>query len=198
MTAASITPTIVISIPDAHQERRVISDFTAPTTKCATMLTAKAAITAGIPVMKKNGIIGMKAPIPRWNGSGSKGFPDWGTGAPTAQTRFCHRLCGCSVAPPVVRPSSETRAEPLELIEKRHFLDFFVRTFFDLGFFSRDFRFVNFSFTFHCEISAGPHRQRGSNHARETGNENDVLLIVCGSGHTGKMPKTAPSPSFTP
>src|SRR5438876_8489763 len=63
VTAASITPTIVISKPDAHQDRIVMSDFSAPTAKCATMLTTNAAITAGIPVMKKNGRIGMNAPI---------------------------------------------------------------------------------------------------------------------------------------
>src|SRR5438105_7411300 len=32
-----MTPTIVISKPDAHQERIVISDFDAPTAKCATI-----------------------------------------------------------------------------------------------------------------------------------------------------------------
>ena len=60
---ASITPTIVISKPEAHQERMVMSDLTAPTAKCARMLMTNAAITAGNPLMKKNGIIGMKAPI---------------------------------------------------------------------------------------------------------------------------------------
>ena len=63
MTAASMTPTIVISNPDAHQDRSVIRDLTAPTTKWAMMLIAKAQMTAAIPVMKKNGMIGMKAPI---------------------------------------------------------------------------------------------------------------------------------------
>ena len=56
-------PTKVISNPDAHHERSVISDFNAPTRKCATMLMANAAITAAIPVMKKKGMIGMNAPI---------------------------------------------------------------------------------------------------------------------------------------
>src|ERR1700730_6900614 len=63
VTAASITPTIVISKPDAHHERSVISDLTAPTRKCATMLIANAQTTAAIPLMKKKGMIGMKAPI---------------------------------------------------------------------------------------------------------------------------------------
>ena len=62
VTAASKIPTIVISNPDAHHDRAVISDFRAPTTKCATMLTPKATITAASPVMKKNGTTGMKAP----------------------------------------------------------------------------------------------------------------------------------------
>src|SRR5579864_364180 len=55
-------PTSVISNPEAHQDLDVISDFAAPTTKCATMLTAKATITAANPPMKKNGMIGMNAP----------------------------------------------------------------------------------------------------------------------------------------
>ena len=58
-----MTPTIVISNPDAHQERIVIKDFAAPTAKWATMLIANAARTASIPLMKKNGMIGMNAPI---------------------------------------------------------------------------------------------------------------------------------------
>ena len=58
-----MTPTIVISNPDAHHERSVINDFTAPTAKCATMLIAKAQTTAAIPLMKKNGMIGMNAPM---------------------------------------------------------------------------------------------------------------------------------------
>ena len=36
----------VISSPEAHHERIVISDFTAPTAKCATILMPKEAITA--------------------------------------------------------------------------------------------------------------------------------------------------------
>ena len=58
-----MTPTIVISNPDAHHERMVMSDFTAPTAKCATILIANDAMTALIPLMKKNGMIGMNAPI---------------------------------------------------------------------------------------------------------------------------------------
>ena len=40
-----------------------MSDFTAPTAKCARMLIANDAMTASMPLMKKNGMIGMKAPI---------------------------------------------------------------------------------------------------------------------------------------
>jgi hypothetical protein len=39
--ADSMTPTIVISDPDADPERSVISDFNAPTAKCAMMLMNK-------------------------------------------------------------------------------------------------------------------------------------------------------------
>src|SRR3954467_13657188 len=61
--AASITPTTVISAPLAHHERVVTSDFDAPTTKYAAVLMTKEAITAGMPTVKKNGMIGMKPPI---------------------------------------------------------------------------------------------------------------------------------------
>ena len=58
-----MTPTMVISNPDAHHERMVIKDFTAPTAKWARILTTNEAITASIPLIKKNGIIGMNAPM---------------------------------------------------------------------------------------------------------------------------------------
>ena len=41
----------------------MISDFNAPTAKWAMMLITNAATTAGTPLIKKNGMIGMKAPI---------------------------------------------------------------------------------------------------------------------------------------
>src|SRR5258708_19383809 len=56
-------PIQVISRPDAHHERMVMSDFRAPTAKCATRLIPKEAITASKPPEKKNGIIGTNAPI---------------------------------------------------------------------------------------------------------------------------------------
>ena len=56
-------PIHVISRPDAHQERIVISDFNAPTRKGAAKLMPKEVITAVIPPKKKNGMIGTKAPI---------------------------------------------------------------------------------------------------------------------------------------
>ena len=58
-----MTPIQVISKPDAHQERMVISDFNAPTIKWAAKLMPKEMITAVMPPMKKNGMIGTKAPI---------------------------------------------------------------------------------------------------------------------------------------
>jgi hypothetical protein len=63
VTAASITPTIVISAPVAHQGRAVTSAFDAPTAKCAIVLMMKDATTAGIPTVKKKGMIGMKPPM---------------------------------------------------------------------------------------------------------------------------------------
>ena len=61
--AASKTPTTVISVPLAHQGRVVTSAFEAPTAKCAMVLITKDATTAGIPTVKKKGMIGMKPPI---------------------------------------------------------------------------------------------------------------------------------------
>ena len=63
MIAASRMPTIVISAPLAHQDRVVTSAFDAPTTKCAIVLMTNDAITAGIPTVKKNGMMGMKPPM---------------------------------------------------------------------------------------------------------------------------------------
>jgi hypothetical protein len=40
-----------------------MSDFAAPTAKCATSETIAATITAGMPVIKKKGMIGIKAPM---------------------------------------------------------------------------------------------------------------------------------------
>ena len=40
-----------------------MSDLSAPTAKWARMLIAKAAMIAGTPLMKKNGMIGINAPI---------------------------------------------------------------------------------------------------------------------------------------
>ena len=56
-------PIQVISKPDAHHDRMVISDFNAPTAKCAAKLMTKDAATAVMPPEKKNGMIGTKAPI---------------------------------------------------------------------------------------------------------------------------------------
>ena len=60
--AASRTPTTVISSPLAHHARVVINAFDAPTTKCAIVLMMNDAITAGMPIVKKNGMMGMKPP----------------------------------------------------------------------------------------------------------------------------------------
>src|SRR5690348_1810325 len=62
VTAASRIPTNVISKPDDHHGRAVMSDLEAPTRKWAAMLTAKAMITASNPPTKKKGMMGMNAP----------------------------------------------------------------------------------------------------------------------------------------
>ena len=60
--AASSTPTIVISAPLAHQERVVTMDFAAPTAKWAAVLMMNDAMTAGMPTVKKNGMMGTNPP----------------------------------------------------------------------------------------------------------------------------------------
>ena len=57
-----MAPIAVISRPDDHQERTVISDLAAPTAKCAASEMMAAAMTASIPLRKKKGMIGMAAP----------------------------------------------------------------------------------------------------------------------------------------
>src|SRR5881394_1049277 len=63
VTAASRTPTMVISAPLAYQLRFVTSDLAAPTAKWARVAMMNDAITAGIPTVKKNGMMGMNPPI---------------------------------------------------------------------------------------------------------------------------------------
>ena len=75
------------------------------------------------------------------------------------------------------------RIESLQLIEERHLLDLFLGVLFNLAFFSRDLRFVNFGFAFCGEIRARAHRKRGSQHASEARDENVMLLIVRRAGH---------------
>src|ERR1035438_10666070 len=62
VTAPSSAPTAVISKPEDHQERTVISDLAAPTAKWAAREMTAAAMTAWIPCMKKKGMMGMVAP----------------------------------------------------------------------------------------------------------------------------------------
>ena len=56
-------PKAVNSRPVLHHARTVIDDLAAPTTKWANKEITAATIIAGIPVIKKNGMIGMDAPV---------------------------------------------------------------------------------------------------------------------------------------
>ena len=56
-------PTAVISKPLAHHGRVVINAFDAPTAKCAIVLMMNDAMTAGMPIVKKKGTMGMNPPI---------------------------------------------------------------------------------------------------------------------------------------
>src|SRR5664279_6399353 len=62
VTTPSIAPTKVISRPLAHQERMVMRDLAAPTAKWAMSEMMAAQMTAGYPLRKKKGMMGMKAP----------------------------------------------------------------------------------------------------------------------------------------
>ncbi len=59
----STAPKAVNSRPVLHHARTVIDDLAAPTTKWASNEITAATTIAGIPAIKKNGIIGMKAPV---------------------------------------------------------------------------------------------------------------------------------------
>ena len=70
------------------------------------------------------------------------------------------------------------RSEPLQLVEERHLLDFFLRIFLNFCALTRDFRFIDFRFALCREIRARAHRERGSEHSRQAGDQNIMLLII--------------------
>ncbi len=141
-----MTPTTVISNPDAHQERMVMTDLSAPTAKCARMLIPKAATTADMPLMKKNGMIGMNAPIAVESAAEQEDFHGLRKCC-CGESEFAlghglHHLLG------LFRESLRHALrffciESLQLVEERHLFDFFLRIFLDLRFLARDFGFVN-------------------------------------------------------
>src|ERR1700752_3001095 len=88
-----MTPTIVISNPDAHHERNVISDLTAPTAKCATMLIANAQITAAIPLREKNGMIGINAPTAGEIAAEAEDFQGDGKRCSESPSSLCAMAC---------------------------------------------------------------------------------------------------------
>src|SRR5438034_8080383 len=81
-------PIQVISRPDAHHERMVMSDFRPPTAKCATRLIPNEAITASRPPEKKNGMIGTNAPIAVEMPADNAALHWFGTDAQTGRARF--------------------------------------------------------------------------------------------------------------
>src|ERR1051326_524746 len=86
-------PIHVISKPDAHQERMVISDFNAPTAKWAAKLMAQEAITAAMPPKKKNGTIGTKAPVGVEMAQDNEAFQKSETRSSNTQSSFCALAC---------------------------------------------------------------------------------------------------------
>src|SRR5438874_12960347 len=88
-------PTSVISKPDAHHERIVISDLTAPTAKCATMLTTNATITAGNPLMKKKGMMGMNAPTAAESEADAADFHGLGNRCSDSPSSLWASACTC-------------------------------------------------------------------------------------------------------
>ena len=63
VTAASPSPTSVISVPLLSHERPVTTTLDAPTIKCASVLTINEIINPSIPEKKINGMTGTAAPI---------------------------------------------------------------------------------------------------------------------------------------
>ena len=59
----SAAPKAVNSRPVLHHARMVIDDLAAPTTKWANNEITPATVIAGTPVIKKNGMMGMNAPV---------------------------------------------------------------------------------------------------------------------------------------
>src|SRR5207253_3204651 len=96
VTAASMMPTSVISSPLAHHGRVVISAFEAPTAKCAMVLMMNDAMTAGMPTVNKNGMIGMNPPmaveVPAENVDFS-GFGNVSSESPSSSWTSARRNC---------------------------------------------------------------------------------------------------------
>src|SRR3989442_13732614 len=94
-------PIQVISNPDAHQERMVISDFNAPTRKGAAKLMPKEMATAVMPPVKKNGMIGTKAPIAVEMAEEGAAVHCFGKQSPDKPSSLCAMPCThCSGCPP--------------------------------------------------------------------------------------------------
>src|SRR5262245_20860354 len=94
--AASMMPTAVISAPLAHQERVVTSDFAAPTAKWAAVLITNDAMTAGMPTVKENGMIGTNPPMAVDNVADSverQGFGNVSSDSPSSSWTSARRNC---------------------------------------------------------------------------------------------------------
>ena len=186
MTTATMTPIHVISNPDAHQERIVISDFNAPTRKCAAKLMPKEMSYRSHATHEKEWNDRNKSADRSGDGSRDRRGPlirETMLGqAELALRHGLHELL--RLLRQALRHFLRLfRSESLQLIEERHLLDFFLRIFLYLCALARNLRFVNFRLALCGKVSACAHRKRGSEHSRKPGNQNVMLLVVRRAGH---------------
>ncbi len=185
--AASTMPTTVISSPVAHHGRIVTRALDAPTAKCATVLMMNDAITAGMPTVKKKGMIGMNPPTAvRQRGRNRRPDRIWKRLFREAEflmdqrpqellrlllNALGHRVCFVG-------------REALELVEQFQLEQLFVRILFDLRPLPSDLRLVDFAFGLGGEIGAGTHRERAGQRAGESGREHHFASAGV-PGHPG-------------
>ncbi len=101
VTAPSTAPTTVISKPEDHQDRTVMRLLAAPTAKCAASETIAAAMTAGTPCRKKNGMMGMIAPTAVESApelAETSGFDSASSEAPSRSPASARSICSGSRA----------------------------------------------------------------------------------------------------
>jgi hypothetical protein len=125
------------------------------------------AITAGMPTVKKNGMIGMNPPIAVEIDAESVDRSGLGN-SPRTIPAPRGPACGGTVWLLLNALGHRARfcgREPLQLIEQLELEHFFVRVFFDCSALPRDFRLVDLALRLRGEVRAGAHGQRARQRA---------------------------------